>query len=71
MVKSSDCEWLAEHGLELSARYPGKWVAVHEGRVIGVGANMLQAEREALALCPQHDFILEEIDVESDLPHVD
>ena len=24
MVNTRDCDWLAEHGLELSTRYPGK-----------------------------------------------
>ncbi len=71
MVNTSDCDWLAQHGLELSQRYPGKWIAVHDGQVIGEGDSLLEADQQAARQRPQHDYILEQINVESDLPQVD
>ncbi len=71
MIDTRDCDWLAEHGLELSARYPGKWIAVHDGQVIGVGDTVAEAHEQALQRRPQRDFILEQINVDLDVPHVD
>jgi len=34
---------------ELLAKYPGKWVAVHKGRVVAVGDNPLSIMEQALA----------------------
>ncbi len=43
-------EWLADHLDELATKYPGKVVAIHEGRVIFVAdteAEVYQRVREA------------------------
>ena len=71
MINTRDCDWLAQHGLELSAHYPGKWIAVHDGEVIGAGDTLSEAGEQALQRRPQHDFILEQINVDVDVPHVD
>lgn len=71
MIETRDCDWLAEHGLELSEKYPGKWVAVHDQEVIGVGDTLAEAGEQATRRRPQRDFILEQINVDMDLPHVD
>jgi hypothetical protein len=71
MINARDCDWLAEHGEELSARYPGKWVAVYDGEVIAIGDSLFEAGERALQRRPQRDFILEQINVDLDLPHVD
>ena len=34
---------------ELLAKYPGKWVAVHKGRVVAVGDDQLSLRDHALA----------------------
>ena len=34
---------------ELLAKYPGKWVAVHKGRVVAVGDDPLSIVNQALA----------------------
>ena len=71
MINARDCDWLAENGLELSIKYPGKWIAVHDGQVIGVGDTLAEAGEQALQSRPHYDFILEEINVDVDVPHVD
>ncbi len=71
MIQTRDTDWLAEHGLELCKTYPGKWIAVHDRRVIAAGDTLAEAGEQALKLRPQRDFILEQINVEVDLPHVD
>jgi uncharacterized protein DUF5678 len=71
MVNTRDCDWLAEHGLELSARYPGQWIAVRDGEVIGAGDSLAEAAEQATRRRPERDFILEQINVNVDLPHVD
>jgi hypothetical protein len=71
VIRHRDCDWLAEHGLELSARYPGKWVAVYDEQVIGVGETVAEANEQAIQRRPQRDFILEQINVDVDLPPLD
>jgi len=34
---------------ELLAKYPGKWVAVHKGRIVAVGEDPLSIVNQALA----------------------
>ncbi len=70
MVNALDRDWLAEHSLELSTQFPGKWIAVRDGEVIGVGETLREANQQAILRRPEHDFILEQINV-PDLPHVD
>ncbi len=71
MINTKDCDWLAQHSLELSTRYPGKWVAVYDGQVIGVGETVLEADTQAIMKRPQHDYILEQMTVDLDMPHVE
>ena len=71
MINTRDCDWLAEHGLELSALYPNKWIAVRDGEVIGVGDTVAQAHDQALKRRPERDFILEQINLDVDIPHVE
>ncbi len=71
MANTKDCDWLAEHSLDLAIWYPGKWIAVRDGRVIAVGDTLAEANREAIQKRPEHDFILEQISTDVDMPHVD
>lgn len=71
MINTRDCDWLAEHGLELSERYPNQWVAVYNGEVIGAGDTLGEAAEQAMKRRPQRDFILEQINIDLDIPHVD
>ena len=70
MLNTRDSDWLAEHGLDLSALYPNKWVAVYDGEVIGAGDTLGEAAEQAMQRRPQRDFILEQINIDVDIPHV-
>jgi len=60
----ADTAWLAEHSLEITREYAGKWIAVHEGRVVGVGATAVEAANQARLVCPDGAFILEAVDAD-------
>lgn len=62
----ADAAWMAEHSLEIAEKYAGKWIAVFEGRIIGVGATAVEASDQARTLCPEETFILEAVE-----PHAD
>jgi hypothetical protein len=42
-MPTTDFNWLADHGPELFSKYAGKWIAVHDGQVVGVGDTALEA----------------------------
>jgi len=63
----ADAAWMAEHSLEITEKYAGKWIAVFEGRVIGVGATAVEASDQARTLCPEETFILEAVEPHSDV----
>jgi len=63
----ADAAWMAEHSLEITEKYAGKWIAVFEGRVIGVGATAVEASDQARTLCPDETFILEAVEPHADL----
>ena len=62
----ADASWMAEHSLEIAEKYGGKWIAVYEFRVIGVGVTAVEASDQARTLCPEETFILEAVE-----PHAD
>ena len=65
-MSSADFAWLVEHGSEIFKRYAGKWIAVHNGQVIGVGDTATEAAERAREEAPDSDFILEAVDQEGD-----
>lgn len=66
-MDASDFNWLAEHGPEIFEKYPGKWIAVHDGEVIGVGDTATEAADQARQAKPGAKFILEAVDREADV----
>lgn len=66
-MNTSDFNWLVENGPEIVERYAGKWIAVHDGKVIGVGETAPEADAQAREQQPDGDFILEAVDRESDV----
>lgn len=66
-MRNNDFAWLAEHGPELFREYAGKWIAVHDGEVIGVGETTTEAAEQARAKVEDTDFILEAVDTEADV----
>ena len=59
---SSDFAWLTEHSLEIYEKYAGKWIAVRDSEVVGVGATATEAAEQAKAKRPDAPFILELVD---------
>jgi len=63
----SDFAWLVEHGPDLFDEYRGKWIAVRDAEVVGVGDTAPEAAKQARERCPDGQFILEAIDHDSDV----
>ena len=63
---SEDFAWLTEHSHEIYEKYSGKWIAVLNGEVVGVGETATQAAEQAEAEHPGADYILESVDPESE-----
>lgn len=63
---SSDFAWLTEHSLEIHQKYAGKWIAVLDGEVIGVGDTAVEAARQADEAQPGGDYILEKVERDLD-----
>jgi hypothetical protein len=63
---SSDFAWLVEHGPEIYQKYAGKWIAVLNGEVVGVGDTATAAADQAEAKHPGEDYILEAVDPDSE-----
>lgn len=61
---SSDFAWLTENSLEIYEKYAGKWIAVRDGEVVGVGSTASEAAEKAKATRPDAPFILELVDPE-------
>ncbi len=66
-MQNQDFAWLVEHSSDLFQKYPGKWIAVHDGKVIGVGDTAPQAADQANQQVDDGQFILEAIDLEADV----
>lgn len=66
-MSSTDFAWLVEHGTEIALQYAGKWIAVHNGRVIGVGETAPEAAQRAREAEPDAEFILEAVDQDADV----
>ncbi len=61
---TADFAWLAEHSREIYQKYSGKWIAVLDGRVVGVADTATEAARQAEQAHPGADFVLEAVDPE-------
>ncbi len=61
---SSGFAWLTEHSCKICEEYSGKWVAVLNGEIIGVGDTATEAARQAEQEHPVADYILESVDPE-------
>lgn len=70
-MNTVDFAWLAEHGIELQRKYAGKWIAVHDGRVIGIGDTAVEADEQAQAACASGDYILQAIERSADVVYAE
>jgi len=66
-MRNNDFAWLAEHAPELFREYAGKWIAVHEGEVVGVGETATEAAEQARTRVDDTDFVLEAVDTDADV----
>ena len=66
-MRDDDFKWLVEHGVELFREYAGKWIAVRDGEVIGVGDTATEAAAQGREKAEDGDFILEAVDAEADV----
>lgn len=61
---NADFAWLTKHSQEIHEKYAGKWIAVLDGEVIGVGATAIEAARKAETEHPGADYIIEAVEAE-------
>ena len=66
-MQDADFNWLNDHALDIWRTYAGKWIAVHKGRIVGVGDTATEAAAEARAATGDGEFILEAVDKEADV----
>jgi hypothetical protein len=69
-MQENDFNWLIEHGPEIYEKYRGKWIAVRDGEIIGVGDTAPEAATQVREKAPEPEFILEAVDRESDVIYV-
>jgi hypothetical protein len=67
MAMTQDFAWLTEHSREIHEKYAGKWIAVLNGQVIGVGQTAVEAAGQAESEHPGGDYILEKVEREVDV----
>jgi hypothetical protein len=58
----NDFNWLVDHGAELHEKYAGKWIAVYDEQVVGVGDTAVEAAEQARKVAKDGDYILEALD---------
>ena len=68
---ADDFNWLVEHGVEIARDYAGKWIAVRDGRVVGVGDTATEAAAQARSCDEDKPFILEAVESEADVIYAD
>ena len=66
-MSSADFAWLVEHAGDIVRAYAGKWIAVHDREVIGVGETATEAAEQARETDPEAEFILEAVDQDGDV----
>ena len=64
---SNDFAWLVEHSDEIFSQYAGKWIAVYDEQIVGVGDTAPEAADQARDKAPDGEFILEAVDKEADV----
>ncbi len=60
--RKKDLRWMTIHAVELHRKYPGKWVAIVDQHVAGVGRSATAAYRQAKRRYPDNEPILEAIE---------
>ena len=66
-MRDVDFTWLTDHSIEIFEKYAGKWIAVRDEQIVGVGETATEAARQADEKVPDGDYILEAIDAHTDV----
>ena len=61
-----DFAWLTEHSLEIHEKYAGKWIAILDGDVVGVGETATEAATQAEARHPSAAFLFAKVERDLD-----
>jgi hypothetical protein len=64
---SGDFAWLTENSREIYEKYAGRWIAVLNGEVVGVGDTAVEAANQAETKHPGGDYILEKVERDVDV----
>lgn len=62
--RKKDFQWMTAHAMEFHRKYAGKWIAVVNRHVAGVGKTAVTAYRQAKRRYPDTEPILEAIEKE-------
>lgn len=62
-----DFAWLTDHSQEIHEKYAGKWIAVSNGRIVGIGDTAVEAAKRADEECHEGDYILEKVEHDLDV----
>lgn len=65
-MNDKDFAWLIEHSEEVAEKHAGKWVAVRDGKIVGVGDTATEASEKARKK-GDGPFVLEAIDRNADV----
>lgn len=66
-MADKDFNWLVEHSVEIFEKYAGKWIAVYNEEIVGVGDTATEAAEQARKKAKDGEYILEAIDKEADV----
>lgn len=66
-MDTSDFAWLVDNGDDLSREYGGKWIAVADQQIIGVGDTATEAAKMAREKVGDKPFVLEAVEAEPDV----
>jgi hypothetical protein len=66
-IMRGDFAWLTEHSVDIHKQYAGRWIAVLNGEVVGVGDTAVEAANQAEREHPSGDYILEKVERDVDV----
>ena len=64
---TDDFNWFVAPGADVECDYAGKWIAVCDGKVVGVGETATEAADKARSTVADKPFILEAVEAEADV----
>lgn len=65
-----DFDWFSNQALKIHKKYRGKWIAVVNKKIVGVGKTAITAYKKAKKISPHREPILEAIEREIEVIYV-